>query len=220
MIAAGHAHVRTRVNGSGEDRVLVTEYLIQGEPYRIEVRRAINPLANIRNVDIVNARTQQTWKEEYYWGLGLCRIKSILENDSYEGKPVIAYRAWQDCDGNIHPVRIFNGQIPEWTPGDEAMNLTLRTQADWPSIVLWIRGVTSEGRRRDPAYGAHNWAWDGPYRGTPQDSPAGNPETSEAHAVDGRWILESAGPGVQGQPTEVDGRTHFVNLELYDAIAG
>jgi hypothetical protein len=220
MIAAGHAHVRSRVNGCGKDRVLVTEYLIQGEPYRIEVRRAINPLEDVYSAEIMSAHSRQGQIEQSIDGFQLCAVKSALKNDSYEGEAVIAYRAWQDLDGKIHPVRVMKGKTPDWQPTDNAMNLTVRTRGDWPGITLWVQGVTSDGRRRDPKYGQHDWASDGPYSGMPQDSPAGNPETSDADAVNGCWIIQSPGPAVSGQPTQVNGQTYFVNLELYDAIDG
>jgi hypothetical protein len=220
MIAQGHAHVRSRVNGRGKDRVLVTEYLIQGEPYRIEVRRPVDPIKDVREYEVMAGYARQQSDEQELLGLRLDKVASVLKDDSYEAKPVVAYRAWQDLEGKVHPIRVMDGSMPDWQPTDDAMNLTLRTRGDWPIVSAWIRGITTDGRRRDPEYGDHEWAWDGPYSGKPQDSPSGNPATSSAHAVNGQWIIESPGPGVPGQSTEVNGRTHFVNLELYDAIVG
>lgn len=208
MIASGHADVRTRINGSGDDRVMVTEYMIQGEPYRIEVRRPVDPIKNIWASEVMNGYARKGSDEAELHGLRLSDVVSTLKKDSYEAEPAVAYRAWKDCNGTVHPVRVMKGKTPDWQPTDATLDIVLRTRGDWPGVDCWIRGMTTEGRRRDPDYDAA------------KESPSGNPETSEPQAVNGQWIVESPGPGVQGQRTEVGGLTHFVNIELYDAVLG
>lgn len=193
MVAEGMARVRHRVNGSGKHRVLVTEYLIEGEVYRVEVRRAIDPTMNIPASEVVYANGEMGPKKKLLVGLELRKVWSALKDHSYEARPEIAYRAWRGLDGKVRDVVVRKGEELEWTTGPANLNLCVRTKK-WPMVDLWVRGLTSD--QRTPSSGAG------------ENEPA----------TDGRWILESPGEGVQGHPTEINGQTHFVNLKLADAV--
>jgi len=193
MVAEGIALKRHRVNGSGQDRVLVTEYVIEGEVYRVEVRRAINPTMNIGADQIVYANSKMGPQEHLLIGLKLLKVWSVLKNDSYEAQPEIAYRAWRDRKGEVHDVIVKKGPEPDWIINDSCLNLDIRTK-HWPIVEMWFRGLTSDLRESASGAGQNDFA------------------------PDGRWITESAGEGVQGQRTDVNGQTHFINLKLADAI--
>jgi len=193
MVAEGIARKRHRVNGIGENRVLVTEYLIEGEVYRVEVRRAIDPTVSINASQIVYAQSKIGPEEQLIIGLKLLNIWSVLKNNSYEARPEIAYRAWRDLKGQVHDVLVQKGPEPEWTTSDRCLNLCIRTKK-WPIVEMWFRGLTDDLRGSASGAGENDLA------------------------PDGRWITESAGEGVQGQRTNVDGQTYFINLKLADAI--
>lgn len=193
MIAEGIAKKRHRVNGLGDDRVLVTEYLIEGEVFRVEVRRAIHPTMNIDASQIVYANSEYGPRKQLIVGLKLQNIWSTLKNSSYEARPEVAYRAWRDRNGKVHDVLVRKAPEPDWLTGDRSLDLYIRTKK-WPMVEMWFRGVTSD-LRQDAS-------------GSGENEPA----------PDGRWILESAGEGVQGQRTNVNGQTYFINLKLADAI--
>ncbi len=193
MVAEGIAKKRYRVNGSGEGKVLVTEYLVQGEVYRVEVRRSINPTMNINADQIVYANSKLGMREQLLVGLKLLKIWSVLKNDSYEAQPEVAYRAWRDTKGQVHDVAVSKGPEPEWIISDRCLNLNIRTKK-WPIVEMWFRGLTSDLRLSDSGAGQNDLA------------------------PDGRWITESGGEGVQGQRTDVNGQTYFINLKLADAI--
>jgi hypothetical protein len=193
MIEQGIAKVRHRVNGAGKNRVLVTEYLIQGEVYRVEVRRAIDPTRNIPSHRIQYATSQQGPDEQVITWCHLAKVWATLRDNSYEAQPVVAYRAWRGVDGKVRNVIVQPGPEPDWETHDEDMNLCVRTKI-WPIVEMWIRGITVDARRANSGAGADDMV------------------------CDGRWILESVGSGVEGQATNMDGRTHFVNLKLARAI--
>lgn len=193
MVAEGIAKKRYRVNGGGDSRVLITEYLIEGEVYRVEVRRAIDPTMNIAASEIVYANSKLGPREQLLVGLKLLNIWSVLRDNSYEAQPEIAYRAWRDLKGEVHDVVVKKGPEPEWTTSNHSLNLSIRTKK-WPLVEMWFRGLTSDLRQPESGAGENDLA------------------------PDGRWITESAGEGVQGQRTDVNGQTYFINLKLADAI--
>ncbi|MBN1554016.1 MAG: hypothetical protein JXA11_04670 [Phycisphaerae bacterium] len=193
MVAEGIAKKRHRVNGSGKGRVLVTEYLIEGEVYRVEVRRAIDPTMNIDATQIYYADSELGPKKQLITAVKLLSVWSTLKNQSFEARPEIAYRAWRDLKGQVHDVVVKKGDEPEWTTGDESLNLFIRTKK-WPFVEMWFRGLTDDLRASSAGAGENDLA------------------------PDGRWITESAGEGVQGQKTDVNGQTYFINLKLADAI--
>jgi hypothetical protein len=116
---------------------------------------------------------------------------------------------------------------PDWNVSGQDVSLILRT-ADWPVTTMWFRGLASDGRREDPHRGAHPDAMDeakcpcqsGGKNADNEFQTAGGYDHANQHmaAHDYRWIMESAGPGVNGLRTDVDGRTYFVNLELWDKL--
>jgi hypothetical protein len=193
MIDQGIAKVRHRVNGLGKNRVLVTEYLIQGEVYRIEVRRAIDPTRNIPTDRIQYATSQQGPNKQVITWFHLANIWSTLRDNSYEAQPVVAYRSWRGLDGKVRNTIVQPGPEPKWETHDEDMNLCVRTKV-WPIVEMWVRGMTVDARQATSGAGRNEMA------------------------CDGRWILESAGSGVEGQPTNVGGQTYFINLKLAKAI--
>lgn len=203
MVQNGYARVRNRELGSGEDRVLVTEYLIEDEVYRIEVRKAVNPLMNVPWTRIRYAQSRQGPHQQVIgWG-HLASVISALRDHSYEAQATIAHRAWRGTDGKIRPVRVQDGNPPRWRTGENDLDLSIRTM-EWPIVDMWFRGLTSDGRRRNDD--------------SPMQSPLeGEPESQDIYSPDGRWIMVSKGPGVQC-PTIIDGQSHFVNLELGEII--
>jgi hypothetical protein len=231
MVANGHCRVRNTVKEQatrfGTRRVLVTEYIIDGEPYRIEVRRAVNPMRNIAAERLHYAVASQNSSENVINGLSLLSVYDTIKDHSFEATPVVAYRAWRDANGKVHPVRVLEADKLDWDVSGRDVNLIVRT-ADWPVTTMWFRGLASDGRREDPHRGAQPDSMDharcclasGGKNADAQFHTAGGYDHANQHmaAHDYRWIMESAGPGVQGLRTDVDGRTCFVNLELWDAL--
>jgi len=200
MVDRAQTKIRNRVAGSGKDRILVTEYIIQGQVYRVDVRRAVDPTHNVAWDRLRYARCSQGPNQWVIsWG-HLIKTWSYPKNHSYEGQPSVAYRAWRGRDDRVRGVKVTSGKRLDWNPTDGAVNLVIRT-CEWPFVSMWFRGLTSDGRR--PAGGV-----------LPPDR---TPENESISAPDGRWIMESAGPGTLC-PTVVDGRGYFINLKLYDIL--
>lgn len=201
MIASGQAKIRHRAQGSGDRRILVSEYLIHGEVYRVEVRRAVNPMLNIELGRIRYGESVQGPVHGIINGWQMMAVYNCLRDDSYEARPAIAYRAWEGVDGKTRGVVIEEGEAPQWTQSQNDLSLLLRTK-DWPVVMMWFRGLTSDTRRAAPTddfvqYNANTFAVAAEGQGV--------------NACDGRWIMESPGPGVQVVP--------FINMELYEAMA-
>jgi hypothetical protein len=224
MVDAGHCRVRNWVKEKdtifGSRRVLVTEYLIHGEVYRVDVRRAINPMKNVPLDRVHYAEYQKETDHKTMRGGHLEKVYAALRDHSYEAKAEVAYRAWRGLDGKVRPVRVLSQDDPDWVATEGALDLYFRTK-EWPMADIWFRGLTSDGRREDPQAG-HPGTWNGPYADTPRRAterrePAVGHHTQGPEAMDGRWIMEDPGPGVQHR-TIVDGRSHFVNLHLFDAL--
>ena len=204
MIKQGIARIRNRTAGLGGNRVLVTEYIISGEVYRVEVRRAIDPTKNIPLARLRYATSQQGSNHQ---DIALGHLDSVwgaLRKHSYEARPVVAYRAWRGLDKKVRGVEVLKGPTPDWDPSQNDMNLYVRTM-DWPMVTMWFRGLASDDRHGDSR---------GPARDEASEAGGGQYQSS----CDGRWVMESPGPGVQGQDTVVNGRTHFINMKLYGAI--
>lgn len=233
MIANGQARVRTKertmcTSFGNTRRVLITEYLIDGEPYRIEVRRAINPVKDIPLSRVNYSEAKRGVDHRVHRLLSNCKVYDTLKDHSYEATAEVAYRAWRGLDGSVHPVVVTSTPTPDWTRGEKDVVLTLHTD-DTPMVTMWVRGLTSDGRREDADWGGQEWAWDGPrsegenFQGT--TGPGGmtysvpfSHETQGPNAPDGRWILENPGPGAGGDRTVINGRSYFVNLKLYEAL--
>ncbi len=207
MIEQGIARVRNRSAGWGKKRVLVTEYIIDGNVYRIEVRRAIDPTKNISRTHLRYATSQYGSDHKDIVGIRLASVWRALRNHSYEARPEVAYRAWRGLNKMVRGVKISKGLTPNWESSQNDMNLCIRTK-DWPIVTMWFRGLVSDNRYED----SRGFAWDNSSEG--EGGHASQGQTT----CDGRWVMESAGPGVQGQDTVVSGRTHFINTKLYKAI--
>jgi len=160
MIAAGQAKVRNRVNGLGSGRVLVTEYLIRGEVYRVEVRKPINPLKNVPQSRIRHANTKQGFDENVISWLKLDCVCATLRGASYQAKPEVAYRAWRGTDGVEHSVKTRPGQVPDWPASPEPLDLNIRTKG-WPVPGIWIQGLAGSEQdaqaATDPFSGKQRW---------------------------------------------------------------
>ena len=199
MLEKGRCKVNHEIRGQ-ERRVLVSKYEIAGETYRIEVRRQVHPMRNIlrsrlRTVTYKKGRTKSYVSKAK-------KIYDCLEEHSFEAQPEIAYRAWKGLDGKLRPIEIYPAPRYEWISNDDDMNLYIRTK-EWPIPVVWIRGMTSDGRS-NPVGGENDFL---NYNLT---TGAMGSESQETRACDGRWTIESPGPGA--------GCVDFVNLELYDIV--
>ncbi|MCD4825222.1 MAG: hypothetical protein K8S55_11515 [Phycisphaerae bacterium] len=195
MIENGQAAVRNRVVGSGKDRILVTEYLIQGEVYRVEVRRAINPTENVKEKNLSFANSKQgTEYSSITWG-HLLRVWRTLKNESYEAQAAVAYRAWRGLDGKVHGVKVVKGEVPDWQVTENVLDLTIGTKK-WPMVTMWFQGLTSDGRQSSGGV----------------QPPNDDHVNTDIFAQDGRWLMTAPGPGVQCVP--------FVNTKLYDVVKG
>ncbi len=206
MIEDGHAKVRNRVNGVGSSRVLVTEFLIHGEVYRVEVRRAFNPMQNVPSFQVRFGEAKQGFESKIISWLNLAGVLDALQNNSYEARAEVAYRAWKGTDGTVHGVTVRPGLKPEWQPSPKPLDLFIRTKS-WPIPEMWFRGLTTDGRRSSLKRGDCNYDFESqiPIR-----------HSKSEFSCDGRWYIMNPGPaGFTG--TEV---LPFVNLELYNAIGG
>jgi len=146
MTRQGQADVRHREVSSGGREVLVTEYLLFDEVYRIEVREAINPIEGIANVDVQLAEVKQGDWEDTMRLFKLAGVLKCLRNDSYQARPRVAYRAWKGSDGKVHGIRVTEGNVPQWTLSEDDLNLYIRTSLQ-PITTMWFRQVArpSEG---------------------------------------------------------------------------
>jgi len=206
VIEDGHAKVRNRVNGAGSSKVLVTEFLIHGEVYRVEIRRAINPMNNLPARRVRFGKAKQGFDSKIINLFNLSRVYGSLKNDSYEQQAEVAYRAWKATDGTINGVKVKAGPKPDWQPSPKPLDLFIRTE-EWPVPEMWFRGLTTDGRRSSLKRGEANYDFENqiPVR-----------HTKSEFSCDGRWYMMNPGPaGFTG--TEV---LPFVNLKLYDAIGG
>ena len=207
MIEQGIVRVRNRTAGRGKKRILVTEYIISGKVYRVEVRRGIDPTKNISRGHVRYATSQYGSDHKEIYATHLSSVWGALRNHSFEARPEVAYRAWRGLDRMVRGVKVSKGLTPNWESSQNDMTLCIRTK-DWPIATMWFRGLVSDARTDD----SRGFAWDNSSEG--EGSPASSGQTT----CDGRWVIESAGPGVQGQGTVVGGRTHFINIKLYKAI--
>lgn len=147
MVENGSADVRNRVQNCGSNKVLVTEYLIQGEVYRIEVRKSFNPLINIPTDSIRYGYFDKGLSHDYICWFQLSSVICSLKNNSFSGEYVVAYRAWRDLNGTVHPIRVEQGEAPSWTLAPEDLNINLHTQIS-PMQTVWIQGAVENGRRQ------------------------------------------------------------------------
>ena len=101
----GRATKRTYAEGSGRNRIEVTETLVLGEPYQVEVKflRYFDPVAEIRDEDAVRI-VHGSSKDE---GLDIRdpadirRILRALRTESYKHDKEVAWREYRRTDGNL-----------------------------------------------------------------------------------------------------------------------
>ena len=127
------------------------------------------------------------------------RLYRCLQEKSFEAQPEVAYRAWKGLDGKVRRIELSTPPEQQWVAHENDLNLYIRTR-EWPLPVMWFRGLTSDGRRR-PIDGFLNYD---------MKTGAVTSESQETRACDGRWVMESPGPGIPCPP--------FINTELYDTI--
>lgn len=191
MVQNGTATIRNRVVG----RNLVTEYLIQGEVYRVELRQRIDPTANIGCTRLAYGHIRDDYDKTSISGLELLSLWSTLKNNSYAGEATVAYRSWRGSkDRETRSVATVKGElVEEWLAHDTALDVTIRTR-NFPITTMWFRGLLSEGPLGKNTSEAPYRSWNKAKRGT----------------LDSRWIMLSPGPGVKVPP--------FVNMDLCDKV--
>lgn len=221
MIDSGQTRVRTWEKSYsglfGTRRVLVSEYIIEGHVYKIEVRRAVDPLMAIsadrfrwveygpRDRTVALEGMDETNK-----------VVRVLRTCSFEATPEVAYTAWRGEDGKVHGVRVGQGTPPDWPQG-YTLDLTVRTK-EWPASIVSMTALTSDGRRENPRCWPYACAMDGPILlEAPLDSAARvvpNPrhDSDSIYAADGRWVMLAEGPGSMCK--------QFVNFELHKTLKG
>lgn len=141
MIEDGQAAKRYRVQNLGDKKILVTEYLIQGEVYRVEVRKTFNPLKNVSAMRIRYGHYEQGLDSDYIcWGQ-LNSVICSLENDSFESTVAqVATRAWRDSNGKVHPVTVEQGAAKRLAYSADGLSLTIHTDM-WPMTTIWVQGI-------------------------------------------------------------------------------
>jgi len=150
MIEDGRAEVRNRINGFGYNRILVTEFLIHGEVYRVEVRQSINPMQNVPPGRVRYGESKQGLDSKIISWFNLSRVYKALKNDSYEVRGEVAFRPWKGTDGTVHGVNVKPGRKPDWQPSPKPLDLFIRTKG-WPVPDMWFRGlITNEQSSKEP----------------------------------------------------------------------
>ena len=196
MLEKSQAHVEHEIRSNRDVKVLVTRYKIDGETYRIEVRRQVKPMRNIALHRVRHTEYSQEHDSAY---LHSKDIYKCLQNDSYEAHAEVAYRAWKGLDGKVRRIQVLSPEMPVWSPHENDLDLYIKTK-EWPMAMMWIRGLTSDGRGR-PVDGYLNYN---------TDTLAVRNENQSIRGCDGRWVMESKGPGVLCRP--------FINTKLYSVI--
>ncbi|MDD3663369.1 MAG: hypothetical protein PHT84_05935 [Candidatus Pacebacteria bacterium] len=200
MINNGSAAVRSRVQNCGSNKILVSEYLIEGEVYRIEVRKTFNPLKNIPCDSIRYGYFDKGLDKDYICWFQLSSVIDSLKNNSFSADYVVAYRAWRDLNGKVHPVRVEEGITPDWVLAPNGLNLNLHTTLS-PMQTVWVQGAVSDGRHK--ALGAPADDYD------VQTGVVGH-RVNAASATDCRWLLMADGMSGRSMNAPIP----FVNLDL------
>lgn len=200
MITNGSAAISYRVQNSGSSKILITEYLIEGEVYRVEVRKTFNPLKNVPSDSIRYAYFDKGLDKDYICWFQLSSTISSLRNNSFCADYVVAYRAWRDMSGKVHPVRVEQGETPDWTLAPEGLNLCLHTTLS-PMQTLWIQGAVSDGRHKALDAKADDYDVRTGVQGH---------LTNTATANDGRWLLIADGMSGRNMNEPIP----FVNMDL------
>jgi len=170
MVADDKTEKRTYAKGLGDNSVLVTEHLIQGVVYRVDVRNRVNPVTDIftSNVRQVNYgppdRSLQVNEP-----IQRADVLQTIANRSFAGQAQVAYRAYIGSNGQFHPVRTMPGESPEASWSDRGgIDLILRTDLKVGAGVTQFRGCRPNGLDRN----------------------------GRLLEPDGRWIVLSEGRGV------------------------
>lgn len=168
MLAEGKAKISTReIVTKHAGKALVIEYSIQGDVYKTEVHYQINPREDVLTTNMRRIEYGPVDRAMFIvnpWQMA--DVLLCLQNDSYDGKADVAYRAWRGSDGVVHPVRVIHTETPDWSSSNP-IDLYLRTDA-WPMAAIAIQGMRPEGRGK-----------------------CGMPPKP-----DGRWVVQSSGPAV------------------------
>lgn len=197
MVASGQASTSTSEKTVGFRRVLVTEYRIQGEVYKVEVRRAINPLKSVGCEKVrwfeYGPKDRTVPIDDIF---SMMVVSEAIRNHSYEADGEAAYRAYRGSDGKVHGVRVepLVKSGAEWK-SDYTLDLLVRTK-DWPTGLIWFKGLTSDNR---------HFATDC---------------ANAMHRSDGRWTMVAAGPGMTGAD-RADGTpdpVSFYNYKLHGVL--
>ncbi|MBT3279723.1 MAG: hypothetical protein HN909_07325 [Phycisphaerales bacterium] len=195
MIKDGIASVQNRVISTANGRMLVTEYLIEGSIYRVELRPAVDPTDNVGRRRLRYGHIRDEHEMTSISGLELQCLWSALKNHSYAGEAQVAYRAWKGRDGKVRPVLVDkNTTVSDWNHHEKGVDVSIRTK-NYPITTMWFRGLVTDGRAKA--------AWSTPH-------PTKTWDRATLNAMDGRWVMYSPGPGVKIPP--------FVNSELCDKI--
>jgi hypothetical protein len=184
LIEAGKARVSHRECGD----VLVTEYTIAGEVYRVEVRKKIDPTEGVASWQVHWANAVEGLRKKHITGFQMISVWSTLRDDSYEARAEIAFRSFKDSEGKTHRVRTAQAPRIEWLAGENVENLYIRTK-ERPVSQMWFRntgGADSETGMWCPT------------------------DVFHTGGIDARWTTVSPGPGKQTPP--------FINLKLQQAI--
>lgn len=202
MLREGRCKVKHDIRGPEGKKVLISRYLVGGETYRIEVRPQVNPMKNVARRRLRYVRYVKGDDNSYI--ANVSKLYNCITEDSFDAKPEIAYRAWKGLDGKLHPITVMAAPAYDWRSHQKDLHLYIHTK-EWPLSSMWLRGLTSEGRRKPPG----GLFADDFYNYNLATSTL-ETETQDTRACDGRWVMESPGPGVNTPP--------FVNFKLYDAI--
>jgi hypothetical protein len=184
LIEAGEARVSHRVCGD----VLVTEYIIAGEVYRVEVRKQIDPTEDVASWQVHWANAVEGLRKKHITGFQMISVWSVLKDDSYEARAEIAFRSFKDSEGKTHRVRTAQAPRIEWLAGKKAENLYIRT-SEKPVSQMWFQNTGNTES------GTGTWC--------PTD-------VFNTGRLDARWTTVSPGPGKQSPC--------FINLKLQQAI--
>ena len=184
LVESGEAGVSHRVCGD----VLVTEYRIAGEVYRVEVRNQIDPTEGVAYWQIHWANAVQGLEKKHITGFQMASVWSALRDSSYEARGEVAFRSFKDSEGKIHRVRTEQAPRIDWLAGENAENLYIRT-SEKPVSQMWFQNTGNTES------GTGTWC--------PTD-------VFNTGGLDARWTTVSPGPGKQSPC--------FINLKLQQAI--
>jgi hypothetical protein len=184
LIESGQARVSHSVRGD----TLVTEYVIAGEVYRVEVRKQIDPTEGVAYWQVHWANAVEGLRKKHITGFQMASVWNILRDNSYEARAEIAFRSYKDSEGRTHRVRAEQAPRVEWLAGENAENLYIRT-SEQPVSQMWFQNTGNSDS------GTGTWC--------PTD-------VFQSGRLDARWTTVSPGPGKKTPA--------FINLKLQQAL--